>query len=228
MIGVPLGQLLAPPVGGALFARWGYRAPFIFTILFTVLDLPHVCLSTRTQSQLLDHYYIELTFLGIPPESCKSAEKHDVGGAGREEETSKELSLLQVICVFSTFFPSLAFAALDVTLPLRVQALWNLNSTKVGLVYLASLVPLFLAIESVLLGGDGSVRMWIPWFGLLTLDFSLAFFIVAFAVENFFIAATAAPLTTELAAVTRSMDGVGYAHTYGTLNIVFGLANAGK
>lgn len=32
--------MLAPPVGGALFKRWGYRAPFIFTILFTVLDLP--------------------------------------------------------------------------------------------------------------------------------------------------------------------------------------------
>ena len=33
-------QLLAPPVGGALFDRWGYRAPFIFTILFTIIDLP--------------------------------------------------------------------------------------------------------------------------------------------------------------------------------------------
>lgn len=33
-------QMLAPPVGGALFRRWGYRAPFIFTILFTILDLP--------------------------------------------------------------------------------------------------------------------------------------------------------------------------------------------
>ena len=33
-------QMLAPPVGGSLYKRWGYRAPFIFTILFTILDLP--------------------------------------------------------------------------------------------------------------------------------------------------------------------------------------------
>lgn len=26
-------------MGGALFDRWGYRAPFIFTILFTIFDL---------------------------------------------------------------------------------------------------------------------------------------------------------------------------------------------
>lgn len=34
-----------------------------------------------------------------------------------------------------------AFAALDATLPLRVQAVWSLDSAKVGLVYLASIVP---------------------------------------------------------------------------------------
>lgn len=38
MVGLPLGALVGPPVGGALYARWGYRAPFIFTILFTLVD----------------------------------------------------------------------------------------------------------------------------------------------------------------------------------------------
>jgi len=32
-------SLLGPPVGGALYARWGYRAPFVFGMIFTALDL---------------------------------------------------------------------------------------------------------------------------------------------------------------------------------------------
>lgn len=31
--------LLGPPVGGALYARWGYRAPFVFGMSFIALDL---------------------------------------------------------------------------------------------------------------------------------------------------------------------------------------------
>ncbi|KAH9915534.1 major facilitator superfamily domain-containing protein [Fomitopsis serialis] len=285
MVGVPLGQLLAPPVGGALYARWGYRAPFIFTILFTVLDLtarllvhekPPADATATTHSQPDSEKApgppaVTSPLSPMSPDSMfsESAEKVDVvrkvldteaamavaisasempaaPAQARAAKEKKALSLMQVtykllastrtlVVLFSTFTGSFAFAALDVTLPLRVQAIWNLDSTKVGLIYLASLIPTL--ISSPLAGklSDKFGPAWvatvlfvcgIPWFGLLTLDFSLAFFIVAFAVENFFLAATSSPLTTELAAVTRSMEGVGYAHTYGTFNIVYGLANA--
>ncbi|TFY55923.1 hypothetical protein EVJ58_g7944 [Rhodofomes roseus] len=290
MVGVPLGQLIAPPVGGALYDRWGYRAPFIFTIIFTLLDLPARLLvhekppadsldteaaATATSQSEPDPEKAGNVGSPISPispasmfsestEKVSSVRKVLGADAGAEAAVAvaisasempaapvqtkerKELSLLQVmhklltstrtlVVLFSTFTGSFAFAALDVTLPLRVQALWNLNSTKVGLVYLASLVPTL--VSSPLAGklSDKFGPAWvatvlfvcgIPWFGLLTLDFSLAFFIVAFAVENFFIGATSSPLTTELAAVTRSMEGVGYAHTYGTFNVVYGLANA--
>ncbi|KAH9837913.1 MFS general substrate transporter [Rhodofomes roseus] len=286
MVGVPLGQLIAPPVGGALYDRWGYRAPFIFTIIFTLLDLPaRLLVHEKPPADSLD---TEAAATATPQSEPDPEKAGDVGSpispmspasmfsestekvssvrkvlgaeaavavaisasempaAPVQTKERKELSLLQVmhklltstrtlVVLFSTFTGSFAFAALDVTLPLRVQALWNLNSTKVGLVYLASLVPTL--VSSPLAGklSDKFGPAWvatvlfvcgIPWFGLLTLDFSLAFFIVAFAVENFFIGATSSPLTTELAAVTRSMEGVGYAHTYGTFNVVYGLANA--
>lgn len=39
MMGLTLGILIAPPVGGALNAKLGYRAPFIFGMIFCVFDL---------------------------------------------------------------------------------------------------------------------------------------------------------------------------------------------
>lgn len=38
-MGLTIGSLVGPPVAGALYKRWGFRAPFIFGIIVTVLDL---------------------------------------------------------------------------------------------------------------------------------------------------------------------------------------------
>ena len=65
-----------------------------------------------------------------------------------------------------------------------------------------------------------------PWWGAMTTTFSLPFFIFAFGIESaspelarqwftdaspqdFFIGAVAPPMTSELAAVTKTMNGVG-------------------
>ncbi|GAA5908941.1 hypothetical protein JCM6882_004950 [Rhodosporidiobolus microsporus] len=39
MIGFSLGQAIGPPVGGTMYARLGYRAPFIFSIILVGVDL---------------------------------------------------------------------------------------------------------------------------------------------------------------------------------------------
>ncbi|TFY81606.1 hypothetical protein EWM64_g2406 [Hericium alpestre] len=39
MAGLPVGLLIGPPVGGALYGRFGVRAPFIFSMIVTFVDL---------------------------------------------------------------------------------------------------------------------------------------------------------------------------------------------
>lgn len=38
-MGMTVGNLVAPPVAGILYQRWGFRAPFIFGIIITGVDL---------------------------------------------------------------------------------------------------------------------------------------------------------------------------------------------
>ncbi|GAA5859798.1 hypothetical protein JCM8547_007033 [Rhodosporidiobolus lusitaniae] len=39
MLGFSLGQSIGPPVGGTMYARLGYRAPFIFSIILVAFDM---------------------------------------------------------------------------------------------------------------------------------------------------------------------------------------------
>ncbi|GAA5976189.1 hypothetical protein JCM11641_001076 [Rhodosporidiobolus odoratus] len=39
MIGFSLGQAIGPPVGGTMYDRLGYRAPFVFSIILVAIDL---------------------------------------------------------------------------------------------------------------------------------------------------------------------------------------------
>jgi DHA1 family solute carrier family 18 vesicular amine transporter 1/2 len=38
-MGLTIGSLVGPPVAGSLYKRWGFRAPFIFGIIVTGIDL---------------------------------------------------------------------------------------------------------------------------------------------------------------------------------------------
>ena len=38
-MGITIGSLVGPPAGGVLYQRWGFRAPFIFGIIVTGIDL---------------------------------------------------------------------------------------------------------------------------------------------------------------------------------------------
>lgn len=253
MVGLPFGSLIGPPIGGALYARWGYRAPFIFSVLLTVFDVVgrlFVVEGQRQQDQSSNPLpVVQDNEKGIEDnKNTMSPEATVVPAVDSmtpviEANGTVQLSAFGVLSSFLTssrimsalvvvFFCSFTFSAVDVTIPLRMQAVWGLNSTKVGLVYIAAIVPTLISNPLAGYLADKFGPEWIailfticgiPWFGALTCHFSLAFFIVSYAIENFFIAAVASPITSEMAAVTRNIPGIGYAHTYGSFNILLGL-----
>lgn len=147
----------------------------------------------------------------------------------------------------------LVYSVLETTLPLHLQDVWGLGSGKVGLIFLAAVIPTLFCtsayppsgsetihatrIASPLTGwyADRSGTAWVcfgcvlialPWWVVMIVQRSLAFFIVTFAIqckstvsmdsamlnfrrEAFFTSGVVSPVTAELAAVARGMEGVG-------------------
>ncbi|KAI0935830.1 hypothetical protein AcW1_000241 [Taiwanofungus camphoratus] len=287
MSGLSIGLLVGPPVSGGLYNAFGFRGPFIFGVIITMIDLvgrllvierkdaipwgvdpaavPKADAATPeaadsgVQSELME------VNLAREPVAHQSADAFSAESIAKKIDASQSpsklpedpcvissaeaedrLSLLAVVSkllrsprALSVFVGTLNYGVLfssqEPTLPLHLQAVWNFDSSKVGLVYIASVVPTL--FSSPLAGwwvdrkGAASISVLclllsLPWFLLLIIQKSLAFFIVVFALTNFFTAGIVSPLTAELAVVTRGLDGVGYGHVYGAFNLAYGLGSA--
>ncbi|KAH7912738.1 major facilitator superfamily domain-containing protein [Hygrophoropsis aurantiaca] len=247
LAGGSLGQLIGPAAGGALYARWGYRAPFVFGMIFTAVDFIGRVLVVENPlasqdvapSESIEDKERSPTASGDPnptqsePQSSltpsNEPELSIIGVVFRLMTSSRTLVALSVILLCS-----MTSLTAEVTIPLHTQAVWGLDSTQVGLVFLAAMIPML--ASSIIIGslcdriGVEKVAFLtliagIPWWGALTQQSSLAFFVVSFAIQSFFIGAVASPVVTELAAVARGMKGVGYAHMYAAFNIVDALGN---
>ncbi|KAI6134157.1 MFS general substrate transporter [Pisolithus croceorrhizus] len=287
MTGLPVGLLVGSPVGGALYSRFGFHAPFIFGSICAALDLlarllvierheaigwgvdpwaaylppagSAACLIGGVQrpqasmpsdsvltvmGTMSDHSNVlELGPItsGLPRQSLVGMQHDDEAALVR-----KPSSLLSVItslvrspraltALFMAFVYGIVNSMEEPTLPLHLQALWYLDSSQVGLVYLATFLPALISspVAGWLADRIGTdcitvlcLTLTVPWWLILPLRKSLVLFIVALALQSFFVGGVVPPVTSELAAVSRNMQGVGYAHVYGAFNLAFGIGTA--
>ncbi|KAG1769646.1 major facilitator superfamily domain-containing protein [Suillus occidentalis] len=140
-----------------------------------------------------------------------------------------------LVALTMSFVYGLVQSMQEPSLPLHLQSVWNFNSDRVGLAYLAAVLPAL--ISSPLAGyyvdqvGSDYITcicllLALPWWIIMTLRQSLPLFIFSLAAQSFFVSGVVAPVTTELASVSRKMAGVGYAHVYGAFNLAFGIGTA--
>jgi len=264
LMGFSFGLLLATPIGGILYAHFGWRAPFIFGIVAAVFDLvgrlliieKHEAEAWDSATGLSDA--VEDAQRSITAEkSSTPAAGHGESGYGVNEATRSAvsvpassdgavpISLIEVIIKLGSSPRALAAFMLALTyglvytseepsLPLRLQAVWSLSSSQVGVVYIAGTAP---SIFSGPLAGWMSDRfgpglimvsfltLSIPWWFPITLGGNLSVFIVSIAIQSFFFSGVLSPLTSEIAAVAREIPGVGFAHCYGSFNIAYGVGS---
>ncbi|KAI0325628.1 MFS general substrate transporter [Cubamyces sp. BRFM 1775] len=137
--------------------------------------------------------------------------------------------------VFLTLSYGIMISSLEPVLPLYLQSTYGFDVSKVGLVYIAAVVPSFISsplsgwyadrggtIVSTVVCLVGSLPFWC----LLIVRSHLAYFITMFALLNLFATGSISPITAEFAMVTRSLEGVGYGHVYGAFNVAYGLGSA--
>ncbi|KZP00766.1 MFS general substrate transporter [Calocera viscosa TUFC12733] len=253
--GLSLGTVAGPPLGGVLYQRFGFYAPFILGIALAVLDLMARLVVIEPKAARRWH--------GVPLEAHRNAQTvrdnmeysegpPECDGIVRAPPQPSSLSpiseppvtyfrpvllllssTLAWTACFNTFVYGLIFGALDATLPLHLWDEFGFTSQTVGIIYIAAIVPT--AFSGVITGwiSDRTGSKWItvafelaavPWFALLTLPRSLALFIASLALGCFFSSGIVSPVMSDLAAVARDVEGIGYAHVYGTFNLAFSIA----
>jgi MFS family permease len=170
------------------------------------------------------------------------------GGTVVEDGTdqAKHTSFLKVVlrmgrspraqaALFLTALEAFVLSAQEPAITLHVADIWGLNPTQVGLVFLAFSIPAMISapISGWLCDVRGAewvtaigLLLAIPWETLIILESSLVLFLVSLAIGSFFISSSMSPLMSELAAVSRTIDGVGYAHVYGAFNLIYGVGSA--
>lgn len=260
-VGILLGFVVGPPVGGLLYEHIGYRAPFIFSVIWAMVDLVGRLLVIERKDAAKWGYDpsivhgkdgLEETTPAVVRNMIPNTSALIAGSIPNlptpspAEQKPVPLSLVAV-CVKLLHSPRALMAltlctvygaastAQETAIPLHLQVVWGLRSGTMGLVILAGVFPTL--VWQPLAGWyvDVNGTEWISvlaliggliWWGLMILKSSLALFIVTIVFATFFTSTILTPAAAELAAVSRGIQGVGYAHVYGALVIVYGTGNA--
>ncbi|ETW87640.1 major facilitator superfamily, partial [Heterobasidion irregulare TC 32-1] len=267
--GLSLGLLIGPPVGGGLYSRFGFRAPFIFSITITALDLigrlliierkdalswgtgPAVCIIPDEESHRTSINSNTASVNGASKSSPSIDHPELIAAHTSDDSVGPKIS--QMTSIWSLLMSPRALTAMintlilgyvplaasqEPALPLHLQDVWGLDSSGVGLVFIAAVVPTLFSTPIAGWFADRKGAEWItilcmafalPFWILITIEGKLPFFVVTFSFENLFTSAMVAPLTTELALVSKTLEGVGcksYAHVYGAYNLAYGIGSS--
>ncbi|KAF9458764.1 major facilitator superfamily domain-containing protein [Collybia nuda] len=268
MAGLSAGLLIGPPAGGVLYKHFGFRGPFIFSIIVTVIDLIGRLAIIEHKDTLVwgsdpvVHGSDTGEDQGKPNTECaisavvqnrKSDEKVVPPGIQHmptsmvppKLDRVKTLSLVAVIVklskssralvsIFITLIYGVVYTSQEPATPLHLQDVWGLDSGKVGLVFLAAVVPTIFSspLSGWLTDHNGpewitflSLILALPWWIVIIIQGPLSLFTAAFAIEIFFTSGVISPLIAELAAISREIEGVGYAHIYGAFNLAYGIGS---
>ncbi|KAF9024728.1 MFS general substrate transporter [Hymenopellis radicata] len=218
VVGLALILLLGPPVGGALYKTFGFRAPFILCIIFAAVDMVGrlLVIEVRPLAEKLRHAAADAS---APSHLCQALTF--VGAFLALVRSPRALTAGFIALVFG-----IIAALQDTVVALHLKDVWDADSYKVGLVMLAAVAPTFISTPLTGWAADKTGTAWptalslllgVPWCGIMIIEGSLGLFITAYALQT--------PVTAELAMVAQSIEGVGYAHVYSVFNFAFGLGS---
>ncbi|GAA99059.1 uncharacterized protein L969DRAFT_74093 [Mixia osmundae IAM 14324] len=247
MLGLTVGSVIGPVLGGVLYTNLGYYAPFIFAIILVLIDLTLRCALIEKRDANRWRLYIdahrgELEVGGTPTHdnSAEGLEKGDAtlptivsvspGKAALGLLTSKRAMTLVAVTVWLGILTGGLF---DAAQTLLLNHRYGLNSQGAGLVFIAVIAPGLVTgpLSGVLtdrygprwpliLGYLGAV----PWIAVLAVHtISLATFIIMLVLAGAGLGLGVSPLSLDFGLCVLDIPGAGYAHVYGLFNIAFAL-----
>ncbi|KAI7890333.1 major facilitator superfamily domain-containing protein [Mucor mucedo] len=235
-----VGLVIGSPVGGALYQHAGYKAPFILCIVLAGIDLILRIFLVERRNKPAEWFLDDATPTAAPSTL--------VDDAFVEEKPKHEVTYLQLLrqprlisgmllsfsngCVYNVFEP---------TLTVRLSTEWGYNASQIGLVFLAQVIPTFVAtpVSGILSDKFGpKVVCFTNLLGCAITMFLIGIpgrdtaggivpLIVIFAIQGFTAFSFVVPVLSEMAYVVQEQnpDGgdSGQGMSYSLFNIAFAL-----
>ncbi|KAF9181737.1 hypothetical protein BGZ50_005337 [Haplosporangium sp. Z 11] len=234
LVGYTLGLMMGPPLGGILYERGGYQAPFIFCFVITLIDFICRALIIEEREEVVK----ALRLQGMQEEAME--EKAEVVALRKKERQEDQTSFWKLIknkrllgCVIVTACNAFVFSGAEPTVPLHLATTFDLTSERIGLVFMAFSLPTLTApISGALSDRFGAkivclvslVACGASVIVLGLLESSLPMIILLFTIIGTTGTAILTPVLGELSAVVRTTGtGDGFARAYAIFNMAFSI-----
>ncbi|KAK0476206.1 major facilitator superfamily domain-containing protein [Armillaria novae-zelandiae] len=217
MSGVSLGMMLGTSIGGALYTRFGFHGPFIFGITVSLPDLAFRLLVIGDRGAYrspLSSDRIQLEIAELSNETVQSETKVSFAPSFRLLLRSHRALGTACVAVMVSMLENMS----NPVLPSHLNSVWGLDASKVGLVLLVSVIP---SVFAPPISGWFADRLGVsvvviatlifamPWYIVLTLNGHLTLFLTGYACTFFLTSGLATSLSTELASIARTTEGIG-------------------
>ncbi|KAF9922358.1 hypothetical protein FBU30_007556 [Linnemannia zychae] len=234
LVGYTLGLMMGPPLGGILYERGGYQAPFIFCCVITLIDFGCRALIIEEREEIVKALRVQ----GKQDEA--SEEEAEVVAARKKERLEDQTSFWRLIknkrllaCIIVTACNSFVFSGAEPTVPLHLASAFNLTSERIGLVFLAFSLPTLTApISGALSDSFGAKVLCTVAIVLCATSIiltgiyqhSLAMIIFLFTIIGTTGTAILTPVLGEISAVVRTTGAAdGFARAYAMFTMAFSI-----
>ncbi|KAI8382349.1 major facilitator superfamily domain-containing protein [Blakeslea trispora] len=234
-----IGLVSGSPIGGTLYQSAGYKAPFILCICLAGIDL------------LLRLFLIERR--NRPPEwftdKAMTIDKLTaISDTQEDNKNNHSVTVIQLLrhprllaALLLAFANGCVYNVFEPTLTVRLSTEWGYNSSQIGLVFLAQVIPTFIAtpISGYLTDKLGpkivcvttlvicSITMFLIGIPSSSTAGGIVPLIVIFAIQGFTAFAFVTPVLPEIAHVVQELNteggDSGQAMSYAFFNIAFAL-----
>lgn len=244
MSGISIGLAFGPPVGGYLYSHYGFRAPIMFALAVSLIDLVGRFLILGKKE--IDREVKPSTEIPEPGDDTRNASGEEKSTNGKmDQDSSYKQSLLQALCKLTkspraivTLLTVFVYGNLQVgrdpSMVLHLESVWGLGSGGVGLVFLiasAGNIPASIVagwcVDCVGVEIVSTVLLLLacPWWGILSINSHLELLVAAFAIEYALGTGVLSALAVELAIISSRLN-IGCAHVLGSSNIAYSLGSA--
>ncbi|GAB5590830.1 hypothetical protein Unana1_05730 [Umbelopsis nana] len=262
MVCYSIGMTSGPPIGGSLYHQLGFKAPFVFCIILAAIDfLMRLMIVERRRNP---KEWFEDMDRALAEKSTAARDKKSVAHSAHVSNTvadesatipvetadsapavDNKVSILKLLsysrmwgALILIFASAITIGAIEPTLTLRLAEEWNYNTSQIGVVFLAQVLPGFVSgplaghfsdkygAKIVMLPSLAVTSAMCLILGIPGKSTSIAPLIVILVLEGFFGSAVVSPILSEIAAVValeNKEDGEsdGFAKSYAVFNIAF-------